>query len=111
MNHEKLECFRQLLSLAEDLAKRVAKWPKGNGFLADQLNRAISSAVLNLAEGNAKRGYRKDRRRFFKIALGSIAEVGAALDLARAVGLVPGAQQEALKSRLRLAYVQIEALP
>jgi len=111
MNHEKLECFRQLMSLAEDLAKRVAKWPKGNGFLADQLNRAMTSAVLNLAEGNGKRIYRKERRRFFQISLGSIAEVSAALDLAHAFGLIPAAQQESFKSRLKLAYVKIEALP
>ncbi|MBN1283392.1 MAG: four helix bundle protein [Proteobacteria bacterium] len=111
MNHEKLDCFRQLMALAEDLAKRVAKWPRGNGFLADQLNRAMSSAVLNLAEGNGKRAYGRERRRFFQIALGSLAETSAALDLARAFGLMPAVQQEALKSRLKLAYVKIEALP
>ncbi|MBN1283606.1 MAG: four helix bundle protein [Proteobacteria bacterium] len=111
MNHEKLDCFRQLMALAEDLAKRVAKWPRGNGFLADQLNRAMSSAVLNLAEGNGKRAYGRERRRFFQISLGSIAEVSACLDLAHAFELMPSGQQEALKSRLKLAYVKIEALP
>lgn len=111
MNHEKLECFRQLMKAAEDLAKRVAKWPRGYGFLADQLKRAISSAILNLAEGNGKRSSTKERRRFFEISMGSIAEVGAGLDLAHSFGLIRQCEQEALKSRLRLAYVKIGALP
>jgi four helix bundle protein len=111
MNHEKLECFRQLIQVAEDLAKRVAKWPRGYGFLVDQVQRAMSSAVLNLAEGNGKRSSSRERRRFFGISMGSIAEVGACLDLAYAFGLLNQTDQESLKSRLRLAYVKIRALP
>ena len=101
MNHEKLDCFRQLMKLAEDLAKRVAKWPKGNGYLADQLSRAMTSAVLNLAEGNGKRAYGAERRRFFQISLGSIAEVAAAIDLAHAFG--PVAQQRLVEFRVERA--------
>jgi len=52
----------------------------------------------------------EDRRRFFQISLGSIAEVAAAIDLAHAFGLVPAPEQAALKSRLRLATVKIESL-
>ncbi len=111
MNHEKLECFRQLMKAAEDLAKRVAKWPRGYGFLADQLKRAISSAILNLAEGNGKRSSNKERRRFFEISMGYIAEVGAGLDLANSFGLIRQSEQDALKSLLKAAYVKIGALP
>ena len=111
MNHEKLECFRQLMRAAEDLAKRVAKWPRGYGYLGDQLRRAMSSAILNLAEGNAKKFYGKERRRFFQISLGSIAEVGACLDLALVFGLIELEPQAALKSLLKAADVKIRALP
>jgi four helix bundle protein len=111
MNHERLECFRQLVNVAEDLAKMVAKWPRGYGFLSDQLNRAITSAVLNLAEGNGKLASSRERRRFFRITLGSIAETAAGLDLARAFGLISTSEQESLKSRLKAAYVRIGALP
>jgi len=79
MHHEKLECYRQLAHVAEEVARRVARWPRGNGYLADQLSRALGSAVLNLAEGSGKRRYRSNR--------------------------------DSLKSRLRLAYVKIGALP
>jgi len=111
MNHEKLECFRQLVNLAEDLAKMVAKWPRGYGYLKDEIERAISSAVLNLAEGNGKRRYGKERRRFFRISLGSISETAACLVLARSFGLTSQNKLDSFKSRLRLAYVQVGALP
>jgi four helix bundle protein len=49
--------------------------------LEDQLRRAESSVVLNLAEGSRRFG--KDRIHFFRIAAGSAAEVSGALDVAR----------------------------
>ena len=111
MNHEKLGCYQQLVRVAEDLAKRVAKWPRGHGNLTDQVMRAMTSAVLNLAEGNGKRSSRAERRRFFEISLGSIAEVGAGIDLACAFRLIAAADAASLKSLLKLASVKIRALP
>ena len=111
MNHEKLECYRQLVSLAEEVARRVARWPKGNRDLIDQLRRAMNSSVLNLAEGNGKRSSSAERRRFFEISLGSIAESAAALDLAHAFGLIDASECDSFKSRLKLAQVLIRALP
>jgi four helix bundle protein len=48
--------------------------------LADQLERAITSVLLNVAEGNRRHG--RDPRRFHVIASGSASEITAALDLA-----------------------------
>ena len=53
------------------------KLPK---YLADQLKRAASSVVLNLAEG-AGRHTKADQKRFFDIAFGSLRESQAILDL------------------------------
>ncbi len=111
MNHEKLDCYRQLVLVAEEVARRVTKWPRGHAYLKDQIQRAIGSAILNLTEGNAKRRYKAERRRFFEASIGSIAEVSACLDLALIQGLIIEEDEESLKSRLRLAYVQIRALP
>ncbi len=111
MNHEKLECYQQLVIAAEEVARKVARWPRGHATLIDQLRRAMVSAVLNLAEGNGKRSSAIERRRFFEISLGSIAEVTAALDLAAAFGLLRAQERDGLKSRLRLAAVKIRALP
>lgn len=111
MNHEKLECYRQLVALAEEVARKVTRWPRGHADLVDQLRRAMTSSVLNLAEGNGKQRHGFERRRFFRISMGSITEVAAALDLAFAFGLIDSDEQQAFKSRLRLAYVKIRALP
>ena len=111
MNHEKLRCYEQLSLVAEEVARMVARWPRGNAYLIDQLKRAMASSLLNLSEGNGKSCFGRERRRFFRISLGSIAEVSACLDLARAYGLIESSIQETLKSRLRLAYVQVRALP
>jgi four helix bundle protein len=51
---------------------------------ADQVERAASSIVLNLAEGERRRG--RDPRRFFDMAHGSASEIRGALDLADAWG-------------------------
>ena len=49
-------------------------------FLRNQLDRAASSIVLNLAEGNGRRTT-ADRKRFFQIAYGSLKETQAILDI------------------------------
>ncbi|MBL6989154.1 MAG: four helix bundle protein [Bacteriovoracaceae bacterium] len=48
--------------------------------LRDQMDRASSSVVLNLAEGSGKRTP-KDQRRFYSISLGSLRECEAVMDL------------------------------
>jgi len=50
-------------------------------YLRDQILRASSSIALNLAEGSGRKT-KKDQLRFFHIALGSLRETQAALDLA-----------------------------
>ena len=53
---------------------------QATGDLKDQLSRAASSAILNLAEGSAKPS-KKDRIRYYAIAFGSIREIQAILDI------------------------------
>ena len=110
MLHEKLECYRRAIVIAEELSKEGARWPRGMGYLSDQLRRAMASIVLNLAEGNTRRSA-AERRRFFEIARGSGSEVAAALDLASAFGLMPRSRAQALKSRLSEVCRMIWALP
>ena len=57
---------------------RAIKLP---GYLKTQLLRASSSIALNLAEGSGKPTVR-DQLRFYSIAMGSLRESQAALDLA-----------------------------
>jgi four helix bundle protein len=58
-----------------------------NASLARQGTNAIDSVLLNLAEGNGREG--GDRLHHFRIALGSLREAGAVLDIAGAHGWLP----------------------
>jgi len=51
-------------------------------YLQDQLLRASSSVVLNLAEGAGKRTF-QDQRRFYSIAFGSLRECRAVFEMER----------------------------
>jgi four helix bundle protein len=50
------------------------------GPMKDQFERAVLSIPLNLAEGSAKPSA-KERRKFYRIALGSLREVQCLLEL------------------------------
>jgi four helix bundle protein len=56
--------------------------------LKEQLNRAASSIALNLSEGSGKES-KKDRRRFYRIAFGSVRECQAIFELAQIRTLLP----------------------
>lgn len=70
-----------LVNRAVEVARwvRRTRFPDGESALQDQAKRAADSVVFNLAEGAYREG--KDRRRHFRIAKGSAAEVCAVLDL------------------------------
>ena len=83
------------LGLVSALRSELEELAKADRSLADQLRRAASSVVLNIAEGNRRTG--KDRLHFFRIAVGSAAEVRAALEVARVwgmIGVAPAAEAE-----------------
>jgi four helix bundle protein len=67
--------------------------------LADQVRRAASSVVLNIAEGAERRG--KDRAHHFRIASGSAAELKVGLGIAEAWGYVPASALESTLARLQ----------
>ena len=99
MLHEKLECYKESVLLAEEISKECAKWPRGYAYLADQVKRAIASIVLNTAEGNSRKST-IERRRFFEVARASSAEVSACIDLMQVFRLTVFDKTAAHKNRL-----------
>ncbi len=82
LNHERLDVYR----LAVEVTRWVvaANFPAGMAPLRDQAVRASQSIVLNIAEGASRRG--QAGRNHFRIALGSVAETAAVLDLVAIAG-------------------------
>ena len=82
--------FRTLnLALAFYQEAKDLKLPQ---VMRDQFQRALLSIPLNLSEGSAK-PTRKDRRKFYRIALGSFREVEVILKLANEEQLLHKADQ------------------
>ena len=103
MNHRRLRCYELLMCVARRLPAIIKSMLRGSYYLEDQLKRVLSSAVLNLSEGNGRRSI-KERNRFFDISMASIAETSAAIDLVAAYGYIPACLQVELRDMLSHAY-------
>ncbi len=106
---EKLEVYQKAVDSADQVAALTEGFPRGYGFLADQLNRAALSIATNLAEGNG-RFTKPDRKHFFTIARGSAQECVPILEVGRRRGLVHEDQAFALKERLETIAKMVSGL-
>jgi four helix bundle protein len=79
-----LVAYTVALDLVRALRPVVAQLRQYSAEAADQVERAASSIVHNLAEGDRRHG--RDPRRFFDMAHGSASELRGALDVADAWG-------------------------
>ena len=78
-DHEKLRAYQEALRFAAWVEPIMEKLP-AKLSARDQLDRASTSIVLNIAEGNGKRSH-PDRCRYLDIARGSALECAACLDV------------------------------
>ena len=93
-----LVAYEVALDLVRALRPVVAQLRTHSPAAADQVERAASSIVLNLAEGDRRQG--RDQKRFFDMAHGSAGEIRGALELAAAWGwAVDSAQARGLLDR------------
>lgn len=97
-DHEKLKVYQEALRFVAWVEPLLARL-SGKLAARDQLDRASTSVVLNLAEGNGKRS-NPDRCRFFDIARGSAVECAACLDVLRVKGQAAEAEVVAGKAIL-----------
>ena len=85
-DHEKLRVYQEALAFAS-WAEMILERAKKSSPLHDQLDRARTSILLNIAEGNG-RYTAPDRCRFFDMARGSVLECAASLDLLAVKNLI-----------------------
>ena len=79
-----LVAYTTALDLIRALRPVVVQLRQYSADAADQVERAASSIVHNIAEGERRRG--RDPTRFFAMAHGSAGEIRGALDVADAWG-------------------------
>ena len=86
-DHERLDVYHvalDFLTLADEVCEHL---PRGRSHIADQLTRASTSIVLNIAEGSGKFS-RPDKRRYYLSASGSATESAAILDVCLRLKLI-----------------------
>ena len=86
------------IDLIRCLREPLAVIQRHDAALAKQGRNAINSVALNLAEGSGRAG--GDRQHHFRIALGSLREVGAVLEIAAAHGWLASPALAAERDRL-----------
>jgi four helix bundle protein len=85
-DHEKLKAYQSAIGFITWSTDLLVQVP-AKAAVKDQLDRASTSVVLNIAEGNGKSAIR-DRCRFLDFARGSALECAACLDVLVAKRLV-----------------------
>lgn len=76
----KLDVYQRALDLLEHVDQIYDSMPPGRAHLKDQLDRAATSIVLNIAEGAGE--FSKDeKQRFYRMARRSATETAAILDI------------------------------
>ena len=106
---EKLSVYKESLDFAATVSKLADTFPRGSFYLSDQLNRAATSIVLNIAEGNG-RYTRNDRNNFFYIARGSVHECVPLLELVCRKGLIEPENKNKLSDQLESIAKMISGL-
>lgn len=86
-DHEKLDVYKVSIELVIATELVINQFPKGRAYLIDQLQRAGSSVVLNIAEG-AGEFSENEKIRFYRMARRSATECSAILDLCKRFNLL-----------------------
>ena len=79
--------YQDAKSFHKEIVFLTNQFPRTYWYLADQLRRSSLSIVLNIAEGSSKQSD-KDFNRYIAIALGSVDETVASLEVAFDINLV-----------------------
>jgi four helix bundle protein len=80
LDHTKLDAYHRALDLLDLLDRLLEGLPAGRAHLKDQLDRAGTSIVLNIAEGAGEFSL-PDKQRFYRMAKRSATETSAIVDI------------------------------
>ncbi|MEK9155312.1 MAG: four helix bundle protein [Patescibacteria group bacterium] len=110
LNFEKL----RVTPIIHELITRIYQVSSGFPFserngLQSQLRRSMTSVLLNVAEGSA-RSSRKDYARFIRIAIASLVETKACLDIVKSLKYVDAEQHFVLDGECRSLYISLVSL-
>ncbi|HVF69106.1 MAG TPA: four helix bundle protein [Xanthomonadales bacterium] len=81
------QVYKEAKLFYREMIDATRKFPREQWELGDQIRRCTLSICLNIAEGSAKRSD-KDFNRYIEIALGSVNEAIAGLDIAHGEKLI-----------------------
>ncbi len=98
-DHEKLDVYGLAVDFVVRMNEVAGGLPRGRGYLADQLQRAALSIVLNIAEG-AGTFSGDDKAAFYARARGSTTESAAVLDVCTRLDLLSAEHHKENKALL-----------
>ena len=99
--HKDLDIWKMGITLAENVYKITAKYPKEEVYtLSSQMRRSAISVSSNIAEG-AARGSNKEFLRFLYISLGSLSELETQIMIAKKIGYTGDGELVELVESLR----------
>jgi four helix bundle protein len=92
-DHEKLDVYQVSIDLVILIDEIVEHLPRGRAYLADQLLRAGTSVVLNIAEGAGEYSS-SEKIRFYRMARRSGTECAGVLDICQRLRLIEETRHE-----------------
>ena len=92
-DHEKLDVYHAAIDFVVLGNEIIQNLPRGNSNIADQLQRAMISIPLNIAEGSGEY-CKSDKARFYRYAKRSATECAAILDACENLELVESSRFE-----------------
>ena len=108
--YRRLEVYQNAKQLAIDIHELLKKFPQSERFaLTDQLNRASTAVLFNIAEGFG-RFSNNDRVRFLDIANGSLMETSSELELALSFKYITDEEFDILDERILVIVRQLAKL-
>jgi four helix bundle protein len=106
-DHERLDVYQRALEFLDQCDSILEQLSAGRAHLEDQLDRAATSIVLNVADG-AGEFSPDEKRRFYRIARRSATESAAILHImARRGHTPPEAAQQARELLLRIVSMLV----